>query len=115
MQNKDKAVCVDKHKNIFLTRGNTAVFNLTIKKDGEVYDYSNDLVQLTIKKNIYTKKVLIQKTFEFGAVKFVPGDTDNIDYGVYKYDVALTTPGGDFYTVIKEKDFNITGRVTENA
>lgn len=112
---KDKAVYVDKHKNIFMVKGNTALFNLTLKKDGQPYDYSNDLVQLTIKTDIYTNKVLIQKTFAGGSIKFVPDDTDNIDYGVYKYDVALTTPGGDFYTVIKEKDFNITGRVTENA
>lgn len=112
---KDNAVYIDKHKNIFMVKGNTAVFNLTIKKDGEVYDYSNDLVQLTIKTDIYTNEVLIQKTFANGSIKFVPDDTKNLDYGVYKYDVALTTPDGDFYTVITKRDFEITGRVTENA
>jgi len=109
------AVTIDKFKNIKFTKGNTAVMDLTIKKNGQPYDYSNDLVQLTIKTDIYTNEVLIQKTFANGSIKFVPDDTKNLDYGVYKYDVALTTPDGDFCTVITERNFEITGRVTENA
>lgn len=116
MREKEKAVYVDKHKNIFMVKGNTAGFRLTLKTpSGDPYDYSDDLVKLTVKTDIFTETVLLEKTFSDGRIVFDPSDTNTIDYGAYVYDIALQTPGGDFYTVIKEKDFVITGRVTSYA
>ena len=109
------AVTIDKCKNISFTKGNSALFKLTIKKNGQVYDYSDDTVRFTVKTDIYTNDILIQKTFSGGQIEFEPSDTDTLDYGVYKYDVELKTSSGKTYTVITPRDFNLTGRVTSNA
>lgn len=99
--------------NIELTRGDTAELSLDVKKnDGTAYDFSSDTVVFTVKTNTVTSEIMFQKTFSSGEIKINPEDTSNMKYGTYKYDVQITTAGGDVYTVIPPSDFIVAQEVT---
>ena len=102
---------IDNENNIMLTRGDTAVLNLEVTIDGEAYDYSNDLVQFTVKKNTVTESVIIQKTFSGSSVTIEPEDTENLDYQTLKYDVQVITQSGKVYTVIPPRNLTIAEEV----
>ena len=97
-----------------ITRGDTASFTLTIKQeDGSAYDYSNDSVLFTLKQNVYTTEKILQKHVVYGEdVVIEPADTAQLPYGVYWYDVQLTTPTGEVQTVIVPNKFKVTSEVT---
>ena len=98
---------------IYLTRGDSATLDLGIKKaDGTPYDFSEDTVVFTIKKNTETADILVQKTFSSGSIDIDPGDTSGLKYGVYKYDVQVTTQAGKVYTVISPSDFEVGQEVS---
>lgn len=99
--------------NISLTRGDSATFSLNIvRNDGSVYDFSDDTVVFTVKKNTQTTTILFQKTFFSGEIDITPEDTSELAYGVYKYDVQVTTQAGKVYTVIPPHDFEVAQEVT---
>lgn len=95
---------------IYLTRGDTAYFALTVrnKTTGEPYDFTNDTVVFTVRKNATSKTDIIKKTFEGGEIKLESEDTIGLDYQTLKYDVELVKPNGDNFTIITNKSFTIT-------
>ena len=106
---------LDNEGNITLTRGDNATLTLTVKNGSEDYDYSDDLVQLTVKRNCVTEDVLIQKTFTGGAIEFLPADTKDLNYQDLYYDVQLITPANKVYTVSTPKRFIIADEVNFNV
>lgn len=107
---------IDDYNNIKLTRGNTAYLTLEIEDDeGKPYDYSQDTVTFTVKRNTVTKEVILQKTFEGDSIKIEPSDTKQLDYELFTYDVKLVTPLGDVFTVIDPSSFMLTEEVNFNV
>lgn len=102
---------VDTNNNITLTRGDTAVIDLAITIDGEAYDYSNDLVQFTVKKDTVTSDKILQKTFNGTSITIDPADTSGLDYQTLKYDVQIITQSGDVFTVIPPRNLTIAEEV----
>ena len=103
---------IDRDNNIRLTRGDTAIISLEVQRNGQSYDYSNDLVQLTVKKNTVTTDVVFQKEISGTSFTIDPSDTSELDYQNLKYDVQVTTQGGEVFTVIPPRNFTITEEVT---
>ena len=97
--------------NIRITRGDTAYITLEVTRDGEPYDFSNDQVKLTVKKDTETKWVVFQKTFNGPTITIEPSDTAGLDYQSLKYDVQIITTSGEVFTVIEPRDFTITEEV----
>lgn len=107
---------IDEDNNITLTRGDSAVLELDIKDDGATYDFSSDLVQLTVKRNTVTETVIFQKTFTSGVVLIEPSDTSNLQYTDLKFDVQLIKAGGGgVFTVIPPRKFTIAEEVNFNV
>lgn len=106
---------IDEENNITLTRGDTATLELTVKDDGVSYDYSNDLVQLTVKRNTVTETVIFQKTFTSGVIIIDNSDTATLHYTDLVYDVQLIKSGGGIYTVIPPRKFTIAEEVNFDA
>lgn len=106
---------IDEDNNIKLTRGDTATLTLTVSKDGESYDYSNDLTQFTVKRNTVTADIILQKTFVGDTIIINPEDTKDLYYVDLVYDVQLITPGGEVHTVIEPRIFEITQEVNFNV
>ena len=102
---------VDDYNNIKLTRGDSAAFDLSVKQGTETYDYSNDLVQFTVKRNTITEDVVLQKTFTSGSISLLPSDTKDLHYGDLVYDVQIITSSNDVYTVIGPCTFELTDEV----
>jgi uncharacterized protein YfaS (alpha-2-macroglobulin family) len=101
---------------IRLTRGDTArlTVDITNNTDGGEYTLENsDVLTLTVKKNVNETTAYIQKTITGSNVFYIePSDTESMTFGSYKYDVQLTTAGGDVYTIIEPSKFEIMQEVT---
>ena len=98
---------------ISITRGDTGIFTLNLMNGRQAYDYSNDTVVLTVKKDTQTTEHLIQKAITYGEnVVIAPADTANLPYGEYVYDVQVTTAGGLVDTVIPPSKFIVMPEVT---
>ena len=106
---------IDENNNIILTRGDSATIELAIKDDGITYDYSNDLVQLTVKRNTVTEDIIFQKTFGSNVIIIEPSDTKNLRYTDLVFDVQLINSQGGVYTVIPPRKFTIAEEVNFNA
>lgn len=106
---------IDENNNIILTRGDSATIELAITDDGMTYDYSNDLVQLTVKRNTVTEDIIFQKTFSSNVIIIEPSDTKNLRYTDLVFDVQLINSQGGVYTVIPPRKFTIAEEVNFNA
>lgn len=106
---------VDSENNITLTRGDTAILTLTVKKNGSDYDFSDDLTQFTVKRNTVTSEIVLQKTFTGTSIQIDPSDTKDLYYTDLKYDVQLITPENEVYTVITPHDFIVAEEVNFNV
>lgn len=101
---------------IRLTRGDTARFTVSITNDvtNDVYEIQEgDTLTMSVKKSINDEYPILQKkVIGTNAFYIEPTDTQSFSFGTYKYDVQLTTAGGDVYTVIEPSSFEIMKEVT---
>lgn len=99
---------------IHLTRGDSAVLLLKIRKDDDTeYELqAGDSVLFTVKNSVYDTAVIMQKKLTGGAIKLTPDDTKNLQYGTYYYDVELTQSDGFVATVIGPQKLIIEPEVT---
>lgn len=99
---------------IHLTRGDSAVLLLKIRKNDESeYELqAGDSVLFTVKNSVYDTSVIIQKKLINGVIKLNPDDTKNLQYGTYYYDVELTQTDGFVATVISPQKLIIEPEVT---
>lgn len=104
--------CVN--NNISITRGDSAIFALTIKKaDGKPYEIAEgDTIIFTVKKSTFDAKIIAQKKVVDGVVRLHPDDTKGLEYGTYYYDVELTQADGFVSTVISPHKFIVEQEVT---
>ena len=102
-------------KTIRLTRGDTAYLTIpiTTATEEEYVMAAGDTLTLSVKKSLSDTKYLMQKTV-VGAntLKIEPSDTNALAFTKYKYDVQLTTEGGDVFTIIDVSVFEILPEVT---
>ena len=99
-----------------LTRGDTARLTVLLKKKDTNEEYlmkTTDKLTLSIKKNVKEKTPLVQKTvIGANAIHIEPLDTNDLEFGKYKYDVELVTAEGDVYTVVEPTTFEVLEGVT---
>lgn len=97
--------------NIYLTRGDSAILELTIKdENGETWTPgAGDKVIFALKKAAINPKVLLKIEAVAGDTDIViaPEDTKDFTCGQYIYDIHAKLAGGDIYTVIADKIFEI--------
>lgn len=106
---------IDDNNNITLTRGDSASIGVTLENpDGTTYELQEgDELLFTVKHNCITEDIIIQKDISSTAIiNLLPGDTEDLLYGVYFYDVQLTKANGAVNTVIPPRDFIIAKEVT---
>jgi hypothetical protein len=86
---------------ITLTRGDSAVLKLDLKTtDGESYAMqSGDSLLLTLKTSPDVAEILMQKKINNMEFIINPEDTSSLAFGIYYYDIQLTTADGYIYTV----------------
>lgn len=100
---------------IRLTRGDTAylTFPMTTLEGEEYVVQKGDTLRFTVRKFIDDENFMLQKVITGGnLIHIEPGDTAGLAFGLYKYDVELTTSSGDVFTIIDTSTFEILSEVT---
>ena len=82
---------IDEENNIYLTRGDSAGFDLTITdEEGEPYTpRPNDVIVLTIKQNYNNVGDMLRKTFDNLHADITSEESLKFNFGTYFYDVRL--------------------------
>lgn len=103
-----------KGTSIELTRGDTAVFELTLTDaDGVEYTlHPGDIIVFSLKASTASNRYLFQKEFIENTMKIDPSDTSLLSCGTYTYDIQLTNREGDVFTVVEPSRFTIKEEVT---
>lgn len=111
---------------ITLTKGDSAEITLTIRDrvKGETFvPGPHDQLTFTVKRGFFGGKPAIVKTLDHGIIRnddscvlvLVPSDTENLPFGVYRYDVELVLENGYTDTVIPPSPFILTREVTTHG
>lgn len=92
---------IDNHR-ITLTRGDDTYFDVNITtEDGTEYELAEgDKVVFTVKKRAVDTTELIKIQSQTGKIRLSSDDTENLDFGVYEYDIQLITADENVYTVV---------------
>ena len=98
---------------IKIIRGDTARFKIEIlNQNEEPYELQEgDKLVFTVKKNVSTRCIALQKQIMGETFTITHDDTKNMVYGQYVYDVQLTQANGDVTTVIPPSKFKIMPEV----
>lgn len=100
---------------IYLTRGDTFKAKLTINyPDGSIYEpKEGDSIRFAMKADVDSEELLIFRDIPIDTMMLViyPGDTKNLEFGSYVYDIQLTKANGDVDTFITASKFKITAEV----
>lgn len=101
--------------NISLTRGDSLILTISIKKNGEDYQpVPGDVIRFALKESISDNLMpLIMKNVDIDTMSLTinPEDTKSLEYGTYFYDLELTTTDGYVDTFIGPARFKITEEV----
>ena len=107
---------VESNGTIKLTRGDTARLTIDVINDIDGSEYiihENDTLVMTVKRSTSDTAIKLQKILKGSNTFHIePKDTSDMEFGSYKYDVQLTTSGGDVYTVIEPSTFTLLKEVT---
>lgn len=91
-----------------LIRGDTGKYKFRRRNaDGNIIGTKADAIYFTIKKDAYTDDFVLQKTLEdmefdedyYYHFTIAPEDTDDLDYGTYRYDIEVVQDGNKTTTV----------------
>ena len=100
---------------IFLTRGDTFKAHLTINNpDGTEYTpKEGDSIRFALKENIEDEECLIWREIPTDTMLLIlyPGDTKELEFGNYVYDIQLTKANGDVDTFITASKLKLTEEV----
>lgn len=104
-----------KNTNIYLTRGDTFKAKITITNpDGTIYTpQEGDQIRFAMKEDVNDEECLIWRNIPIDTMilELVPGDTKELDYGTYVYDIQLTKANGDVDTFITASKLKLTYEV----
>ena len=106
---------IDENQNIILTRGDSALFSVTLRMDGEVYEMQEgDRIDFGIKADYDDSECLVHKTSDTNPAVFQlnPEDTSELEFGGHYYDVQFVNAEGFTQTFIVKKKFKIDKEVT---
>ena len=110
---------IDSDFNITMTRGDTFVRTITLKKNGNTYTPTNaDVIRFAMAK-VYKGETgyepLLIKTLTPDGNRLVwridPQDTADLDYGKYVYDLQITYADGSVETFCANKKFKLLKEV----
>lgn len=100
---------------IYLTRGDTFRAVITISNpDGSIYTpQEGDKVRFAMKEDIDSEEILILREVPIDTMELViyPGDTKELEFGNYVYDIQLTKANGDVDTFITKSKLKLTEEV----
>ena len=108
--------------NITMTRGDTLVADVSIKRNGEAYaPEAGDVILFAVKNttmvgggaNYKDEEPILEKTIPHDTMQLVlnPEDTKPFKFGEYVYDMSITFADGNVDTFITTSSFVLTPEV----
>lgn len=105
---------VGRDNSIKITRSDTAVLKVELTDiNGKTYTMaSGDKLKFTVKGSVIDTESLIQITVTgSNIININSSHTQNLNFGIYKYDIELNTSTGKVFTVIPCNNFEICEEV----
>lgn len=100
------------NNNISLSRGNNAIIDVTMIKDGESYTLaSGEKIMFHVKRKNEFNKVVLSKESTENSFYIAPSDTATMGLGSYVYSITYYGNGGEIDTFITG-EFNIMSEVS---
>ena len=94
--------------NLYLTRGDTAYLSINFNTERDI-----ESLVLSVKKKVSDEEYVFQITsIDNNKFIFEPKHTKDLDYGVYLYDIQLTTTLGEVFTIVEKSKLYIKEEVT---
>lgn len=106
----------DRDDNMWLTRGDNLdldVKNLKYRDDtGTLQNYTfvaGDKVYFRLKINntVRVKEFIVDLENNKAHLSIIPTDTEDLDFGIYKYEIEVVTADDQHYTIKANKNFTI--------
>ena len=102
-----------------ITRGDTKSFKFQRKSDGQPITTIADKIYFTVKETNYTNDMIFQKTIDdmtfdeeyYYHFTILPEDTNDLEYGDYKYDIEVKI-GDTYVKTISKGIFKIEDETT---
>lgn len=94
---------IDEDQNITLTRGDTGIFNISLKtKNGKAYTpQEGDSLRFALGKSWGKDTILIKPIpLDTCILEIEPQDTKDLEFKKYKYDIELTDASGRVTTIL---------------
>lgn len=104
-------------KNFMMVRGDHRTIKVRATIDnGHLFEVGDEVI-LTVKRNIHSEEMLIQKRETnfiegYAIFTFLPYDTAQLDFGRYVYDIEWRRVGNKPLTIVEVSDFILKGEVT---
>lgn len=102
------------NNNISMIRGDSGVFTITIAdtNGSPVTLTDGDVLTFTLRRTPRSPTIVLQKTITDGTLNINPGDTQDLTFGSYVYDVELRRADGYTDTIIPPHEFLVLEEVT---
>ena len=104
--------------NLSMTRGDSESITVKCFQSGTPVPFENgDTVTFTVREDVESP-IALQKTVTtfdengWAVIALLPGDTEDMDFGSYVYDIQLTRADGTVTTLITISNFELTEEVT---
>lgn len=101
--------CITETNKIIITKGDTATMQVEAYDcEQKKYDIKpNDRVLIKVKKTQNSEPVINKEADADNIITFLPNDTNELDSGLYVYDIQIITENGNIYTIIPLNYFEI--------
>jgi hypothetical protein len=105
---------IDNQGTIFLTRGDSAFFDVEIQHGDKAFQpMDGDVLNFSVKRTPNDEEYCIKKSFSPAEpIVIEPADTKDMAFGRYMYDVQLTRANGEVYTIVEPKHFYVKEEIT---
>lgn len=102
---------IDEDNNIYLTKGDTAIIDISLTYDGEPWTMpASDSIYFALKRNVNFNYTVFSREYEEPSIELYQADTNALSFGEYDYSMTYNHSSGS-------KDTFLTGKfyITETC
>lgn len=99
---------IDENNNIYLTKGDTAIIDISLTYDGEQWIMSSsDYISFALKRNVNFNYTVFSREYNEPSISLYSADTNALSFGEYDYSLTYNHSDGTIDTFLTGK-FYIT-------
>lgn len=99
---------IDENNNIYLSKGDTAVIDISLTYDGEPWTMgAGDVIYFALKRNVNFNYTVFSREYDELSIELYQADTNALSFGEYDYSMTYIHADGAIDTFLTGK-FYIT-------